>query len=138
MRLLQSLWLDLCKDGRGYHPVGRGIASSGGCPQLFHFRVEHIHRNLDWLALEPHLIAPSVRDLHIYARGTEEEVLLACCGLVRMGYRYLLTDQIYRIVDVERSPFVQACISTLLRDVGGMHVPSLGYCCALISDEAEQ
>jgi hypothetical protein len=89
LRRLKSLCASLT-DGRDYHAMGRGMASSGGCPELFQVRLQGLKGNVDWLSLEPSLMVPSVRDLYIGGRGTEEEALLLCCGLVQMGYRHRL------------------------------------------------
>jgi hypothetical protein len=87
---LRYLKAHLFTDGRDYHAVGRGMAASGGCPQLFHVNLAYTARNLDWIAYEPSLIVPSVRDLSIQGHGTEEEALLLCCGLVQMSPKHRL------------------------------------------------
>jgi hypothetical protein len=85
--------------------VGRGMAASGGCPELFTLAVWGAERNLEWLTYEPSLIVPSVRVLKLLdVCGTEEELLLLCCGLVQVGYKH--------------------CLQTLLRDTDGNIFPS--------------
>jgi hypothetical protein len=138
VRRLRSLWLDLCEHGRGYHATGRGTASSGECPQLFQFRVEHTHHQLDLLTLESHLVSPSVRDLSTVASGSEEEVWLFCCGLVRRGYRCLITSLLLPAVDLGRVEVVQEFIRTLLRDIGGMNVATLGVFAHILPDPTVQ
>jgi hypothetical protein len=85
---LRHLRLDLPADGRHGHDVGRGMAASGGCPELFQVRLQGLKINVDCIAYEPSLIVPSVRNLVVGGRGTEEEALLLCCGLVQAGYRH--------------------------------------------------
>jgi hypothetical protein len=76
LRRLRFFDLNLFPDGRDYHALGRGVAASGGCPELLEVTVLSLERNLDCLAYEPSLFVPSVRDLYIGGRGTEEEALL--------------------------------------------------------------
>jgi hypothetical protein len=92
LRRLKYLYLQLFPDGRGYQALGRGMAASGGCPDLFEVRVDGPETNLDLLTFEPSLIVPSVRRLTILDNwGTEQDkVLMLCCGLVQMGYKYHL------------------------------------------------
>jgi hypothetical protein len=97
LRRLSHLKLELPSGGRDCAAVGRGMAASGGCPELSAVGVWGVKKNLDWLTQEPSLIVPSVRKLILLeVCGTEEEALLLCCGLVQMGYKHrlyaLLTD----------------------------------------------
>jgi hypothetical protein len=95
LRRLSFLHLQF-KHGRDYHAVGRGMAASGGCPELFEVKLSGLQRTLHWLTFEPSLIVPSVRSLHLFCRcGTEEEALLLCCGLVQVGYKHRLTVDLY-------------------------------------------
>jgi hypothetical protein len=122
LRRLKVLHLDLQGDGDGrtYHAVGRGIAASGGCPELRYLRTAHVIRNMDWLIREPSLIVPSVRDLCLEdGRCTEDEALLLCCGLVQMGYKYRLNDGWLR--DPQLMPLrgpVLACVRAILQTAG--------------------
>jgi hypothetical protein len=91
LRRLRYLSLDLSEDGRDYHALGQGLAASGERPSLFFFGVHGVKRNIDWVTYEPSLIVPSVRSIEFGGnRGTEEEALLLCCGLVQMGYKHRL------------------------------------------------
>jgi hypothetical protein len=90
LRCLSSLLLqDLHRDGRAYHALARGVAASGGCPQLFDVYWSGVERNLHWLTAEPSLFVRSVRKVFIGgADCTEEEALLLCGGLVQTGYKH--------------------------------------------------
>jgi hypothetical protein len=107
---------NLC-DGRGYHAMARGLAASGGCPELFRLRHWGRASNIECLIHEPSLIMPSVRDLRVGSFFTEEEALLLCCGLVQVGYKY-------RFDDSERQPApghspldgaVRACMRAIMK-----------------------
>jgi hypothetical protein len=89
LRRLMYLSVSL-SDGQYYHAVGRGVAASGGCPELFEIHLKELKSNTHCLAYEPSLIVPSVRDLDITADDTEAEALLLCCGLVQTGYKHRL------------------------------------------------
>jgi hypothetical protein len=90
LRRLRYLELHRVLDCRAHHAVGRGVAASGGCPELVEVCLAtDIATNIGWLTHQPSLIVPSVRDLHIGAYCTMDEALLLCCGLVQAGYRYL-------------------------------------------------
>jgi hypothetical protein len=109
-------------DGRAYHAVGRGGAASGGCPELFTVEIGGLHKNVDWLTYEPSLIVPSVRDLSISGRGTEEEALLLCCGLVQMGCKHRLMN--LDLKGLQYSAFdgpICACMSAILGSGGVTH-----------------
>jgi hypothetical protein len=90
LRRLMYLKLGAFYSGRAYHAVGRGLAASGGCPELLRLEVVGLIREPEWLTYEPSLIVPSVRDVMIKGRCTEEEALLWCCGLVQAGYKHRL------------------------------------------------
>jgi hypothetical protein len=92
LRRLGYLQLNICKDGRDYHGVGRRMAASGGCRQLreVYLGKGGVKKNIDWLIYEPSLIMPSVCHLSIEGQYTDEEALLLCCGLVQMGYKHRL------------------------------------------------
>jgi hypothetical protein len=110
LRRLKYLRLRLRCDGRDYHAVARGMAASGGCPDLSEL-VLHVRKgNLDWLTVEPSLILPSVRDLTIYGPCTEDEALLLCCGLAKIGYRYRFDDRLK-----PASATVRACMRAILQ-----------------------
>jgi hypothetical protein len=121
LRNLRYLHVDLFTDGRDLRDVGQGMAASGGCPQLSEILLHHIESNLDCVAYKPSLIVPSVRDLSIWGCGTEEEVLLCCCGLVQMG-------PMHRLVKADLSDpraacldnTVHACVRAILESRGGM------------------
>jgi hypothetical protein len=88
---LRCLHLHFFTDGRDYTALARGMAASGGCPELFEVCVVELERNTDSLTSEPSLIGPSVRRLNLDdVRGTEEEALVLCCGLVQMDYKHHL------------------------------------------------
>jgi hypothetical protein len=119
LRRLRYLQLSLCRDGGGYHPLGRGLAASGGCPELFHVEVKAL-RNRDLLTCEPSLILPSVRDLSIIGYGLEEEeALLLCCGLVQVGYKHLLRIPLRGFGPPALTPSVIACMKAIVSG-GGM------------------
>jgi hypothetical protein len=80
LRRLRYLKLDILSDGRDYHAVGRGVAFSGGCPELFQLRLNGLEKNADWLTFKPTLIVPSVRNFQVTGLTTDEEALLLCCG----------------------------------------------------------
>jgi hypothetical protein len=120
LRRLRYLNLSLSNDGRAYHAVGRGMAASGGCPELFEVFITGPSKNLDCLTHEPSLIVPSVRELAIYANGTEEEALLLCCGLVQMGCTK------YRLTLDMRDQEITCCLGS--GPVCGPCVPWWGFC----------
>jgi hypothetical protein len=91
LRRLTYLFLCLFKDGLDYQAVGQGLAASGGCPPLYELHVLGIEQNMDCLIYEPDLIVSSVRDLHTGGQITDQEALMLCCGLVKMGYKHRLT-----------------------------------------------
>jgi hypothetical protein len=92
---LNYLSLRLSKDGRSYKAVGRGLAASGGCPRLSELHLGGVSENFNFLTLEPSLIVPSVRDLHLHLSCSQEDALLFCCGLVRFGYKHRLSHNLY-------------------------------------------
>jgi hypothetical protein len=119
LRRLRSLDLELFSDGRAYHAVGRGMAASGGCPELVGLHLKGLSSHIDWLTCEPSLIVPSVRRLWIDGRCTGEEALLWCCGLVQAGYKYRLSNC---LVDPDSGPFpwsLRACMRAIVCG-GGM------------------
>jgi hypothetical protein len=108
LRRLRHLELTLLfSDGRHCHAVARGLAASGGCPELLNVTVDRLGSSKGVLfTCEPSLIVPSVRDLTISGhRFEEEEALLLCCGLVQMGYKHLLRLRI-NLRGVEGSPLL--------------------------------
>jgi hypothetical protein len=96
LRRLRYLHLQL-KHGGDCAAVGRGMAASGGCPELFEVQVSDFQGYLDFelLTYEPSLIVPSVRSLNLVggACNAEEQLLLLCCGLVQLGYKHRLRVQ---------------------------------------------
>jgi hypothetical protein len=76
------------------------MACSGGFPELAYVHLGEILRNVDWLTFEPSLLVPSVREVSIRGRCTEEEALLLCayvdtphlcdCELVGLGLTRLV------------------------------------------------
>jgi hypothetical protein len=119
LRRLRYLFLSLSQDGRDLHAVGRGMADSGGCPELFWVQVHGLERNYDWLTFEPSLIAPSVRDLHIEGHSTEEEALVLCCALVQLGYKYRAGVDLRDFHDYPLVEFEECMLATLCG--GGMN-----------------
>jgi hypothetical protein len=95
LRRLRYLYLKLSTDGRAYAAMGRGLAASGGCPELFDLDVSGLERNLEGLTREPSLILPSVRNLLVCAtcsdEGADEEaaavVLWAGSGGLQISFR---------------------------------------------------
>jgi hypothetical protein len=109
LRRLKHLELvHLFADSRAYHALGRGLAASGGCPELFSVRIRGIRTSADWLSFEPSLIVPSVRDLQLY----EDESLLFCCGLVQLGYKYRVS------VSSDTDLPTLACMAAMLKRCG--------------------
>jgi hypothetical protein len=91
LRRLKYMTLKVSPDGRNYAAVARGLAASGGCPELFALQLWGIQCNIDWLIAKPSLLAlPSVRSLYIDRFGNKDEALLLCCGLVQAGFRNCL------------------------------------------------
>jgi hypothetical protein len=74
----------------------------------------HFARNVDWLTYEPSLIVPSVRNLFICGRSTEEEALLLCCGLVHMGYKHRFKEGLWGGHVSSRQGPVRACMKAIL------------------------
>jgi hypothetical protein len=119
MRRLTYLSLFLFEGGRSYHLVGRGVAASGGCPPLERLHLDGVRENLESLTYEPSLIVPSVRRLSVRGRATEEEALLMCCGLVRMGYKHRLADFFKNgFFFIGGSPAAKACMAAVLQSGG--------------------
>jgi hypothetical protein len=101
--------------------LGRGLAASGGCPELFEVEVRDVERHLDWLTCEPSasLTVPSVRNLHIIgACSTEEEALLLCCGLVQMGYKHRFYAPLADPENLLFPPSVIACLRAIVCGCG--------------------
>jgi hypothetical protein len=122
LRRLRYLEIEFLRSGREYHALGRGMAVSGGCPELFELCMESVERNLDMLTYEPSLIVPSVRDLTItsISHEEEEEGLLLCCGLVQLGYKHRV--DMHNVLDYHRArpcP-VEECMRAILCR-GGMN-----------------
>jgi hypothetical protein len=116
LRRLRVLELQMLCDGRGYHAMARGLAASGGCPELFTLSQIGHASNIECLTHEPSLIAPSVRDIKMGGFATEEEALLLCCGLVRMGYKYRFDEEECRLAPDYRplDGAVRACMRAIL------------------------
>jgi hypothetical protein len=113
LRRLKRLVLVLCGDGQDFHAIGRGLAASGGCPELVTVSVNIDGRHVEWLTYEPSVIVPSVRDLRIGGKCTEEEELLLCCSLVQSGYRFSFESTVEGPADSPLDPSVAACMLTL-------------------------
>jgi hypothetical protein len=79
-------------DGHAYHAVGRALAASGGCPSLSELRVLNSGlKNAQQLTHSPSIIVPSVRNLEMDVRCTDDELLMLCCALVvHRGYCHTL------------------------------------------------
>jgi hypothetical protein len=97
LRRLRTLSLSLFHDGRAYHALARGLAASGGCPELLDVELYEIRWNVEWLTYEPSLILPSVRHLDINPSTglTEEEELLLWCGVVQMRREHRLEARLW-------------------------------------------
>jgi hypothetical protein len=117
LRRLRYLKLDLFTDGRAYYAVGRGLAASEGSPKLATLKLLQLQINLDWVTYEPSLIVPSVRDLVIHGRCTEEEALLLCCGLVQAGYRSRICNDLHSSDD--RPSRFPSSVSACMRAIEG-------------------
>jgi hypothetical protein len=88
LRRLRSLHLGLPRDGKTCHRIARGLAASGGCPELLELKLGALSSDVELLTYEPSLIAPTVRDLRLGdVHCTDEEALLVCCGLAKLGYK---------------------------------------------------
>jgi hypothetical protein len=129
---LRYLTLDIVNDGRAYHAVGRGVAASGGCPQLYHVCLGEIRINLHWITSKPSLFVPSVREFEIEAGGCiGDEALLLCCGLVQTEYQYVVCMDFLEYTQDDKTPILLACMQAILR--GGCmrtHMsisPEVGY-----------
>jgi hypothetical protein len=121
LRRLSYFHLEVFKDGADCHAVGRGLAASGGCPELFELEVSGIEKNVERLTHEPSLIVPSVRSLSIMScLGTEEEMLLLCCGLVQVGYKHGLQMLLHGPGFKDLSSSLLACMRVIVRG-GGMN-----------------
>jgi hypothetical protein len=119
---LEILLFNQFGDGREYHAVGRGMAASGGCPELLKLDVHGLGKNVDWLTFEPSLIVSSVRNLTIAAVTDEEEALLVCCGLVETGYRFRFEDHLEGPLGTRFSEELRACMRAILQCRGGTNV----------------
>jgi hypothetical protein len=109
LRRLRYLELKLFDDGRAYHALGRGMADSGGCPELFEVNVAAVSKHFLSLTYEPSLIVPSVRDLQLDGSLTEDEVLLLCCWLVHAG-----PDELYNLVFSFKDYLPTDCVEAAL------------------------
>jgi hypothetical protein len=118
LQRLRCLDLELSKEGRDYKDIARGMAASGGCPELFELRVATLESHVGSFLSKPSLIVPSVRDLIILAIGTEEEALLLCCGLVQMGYKHRLRMGLRDRDGDELRYSAVACTRAILRGAG--------------------
>jgi hypothetical protein len=114
LRRLRYLHLSVSDDGRAYCAVGRGLAASGGCPELFELRVGSLARDMDFLTYEPSLILPSVRYLQIRGACSDNDLLLLCCGLVHMGYKHGLAE-LRGAGDYPLSVPLSACLRAILQ-----------------------
>jgi hypothetical protein len=113
---LRYLKLAVASDGRAYHALGRGMAASGGCPQLHHVCLFGLMKNVHWLTSTPNLFVPSVRELFIGANSCPgEEALLLCCGLVQTGYKHWVGMTFLYSPNGEYTPSVLDCMRAILR-----------------------
>jgi hypothetical protein len=121
LRRLRHLEVDGFHDERHYHAVGRGVAVSGGCPELYKVTVDRIESNGVLLTCEPSLIVPSVRDITISSYNFEEEeaLLLLCCGLVQIGYKHVLRVRLRGAKPQALPSSVSACMRAIVLG-GGM------------------
>jgi hypothetical protein len=101
------------------------VAASGGCPELFEVVLDRVPKNTDQLTLQPSLVVPSVRNVWIDARLTEEAALLLCCGLVQMGYKHGLTTHLQAPGGKYLSSSAYSCMRATLGG-GGMKAILLG------------
>jgi hypothetical protein len=117
LRHLRDLYLELLREGPECHAVGRGMAASGGCPELFRVQVDGFCAT-HWLTYEPSLIVPSVRDLSVYGISDigidEDDLLLLCCGLVQMGYKDFVRMDFLGGDDTFMTPYSKACLRAIL------------------------
>jgi hypothetical protein len=118
LRRLRYLHLHFLRDGGSYHALRRGMAASGGCPELFEVEVTGLTSNIDWVTYEPSLIVPSVRNLRVCGQATEEEALLLACGLVQMGYKHRFDDDLWGLPFLRHSGPVRACMRAILQSGG--------------------
>jgi hypothetical protein len=120
LRRLRYLNLELLRDGLEYRDLARGIAASGGCPELFELRIDFIEGHFGEFLDKPCLVVPSLRNLKIFTHSAEDEALLLCCGLVHMGYRHRLHLALSGPGDDNEDlpPSVLACIRAILRGAG--------------------
>jgi hypothetical protein len=115
LRRLRYLELDLFSNAQEYAAVGRGLAASGGCPELFELEVCGLEKNVNSLLLEPSLIVPSVRNLRIHGFCTNDEALLLCCGLVENGYQYRFEHGLSVHYGKDLSADTRACMRAILK-----------------------
>jgi hypothetical protein len=122
LRHLWGLGLAVFSNGQAYFAVGRGLADSGGCPELVGIHLQGLTRkSLDWLTYGSGFIVPSVRSLYIAGSCTGEEALLLCCGLLQMGYKtYAITNLRGRDGNDLPSSIV-GCMNALLSAANGMN-----------------
>jgi hypothetical protein len=87
LRCLRSLHLGL-RGGKACHRIARGLAASGGCPELLELELSQLSSEVELLTCEPSLIMPTLRDLRLGdVHCTEEAALLVCCGLAKLGFK---------------------------------------------------
>jgi hypothetical protein len=121
LRRLRYLHLGLPRGGKTCHRIARGVAASGGCPELLQLTLTQVSSDVELLTYEPSLIAPTVRDLRLGdVQCTEEEALLVCCGLAKLGYKLRFDEG--RLLGPQSSSdgeAARACMRAILR-VGGV------------------
>jgi hypothetical protein len=120
LRRLRYLYLGLFENAWDYTDVARGLAASGGCPELFQLRLMAIKSNFDLLPHEPSLILPSVRDLWLGGDCTNDDACLMWCALVQADYRYRLSTWLLKSRRPMDAP-VRACQLAILSR-GGINV----------------
>jgi hypothetical protein len=122
LRRLRDVNVDMLHDGRDFLALGRGVAASGGCPELFKMQIDSVKRRADLLTYKPSLIVPTLGRLHIKAECTEEEALVLCCGLVQVGYKHRFEeDDLRDSQSPDHKPFgepVRACLRAILETRG--------------------
>jgi hypothetical protein len=121
LRRLRYLDLNLFRHGRQYSALGRGMAASGGCPELFEVVVGGVTEAVDWLTFEPSMIGPSVRGLRISACTTDDEALLLCCGFVERGYRCRLEMDLTSDCGSRLSEDFRLCMRAILQCNSGLN-----------------
>jgi hypothetical protein len=119
LRRLRSLRLGLPRDGKTCHHIARGLAASGGCPELFELELGGVWGGAELLTYEPSLIVPTVRDLRLGGVVTDEDALLMCCGLAKLGRKLRVDKGRLLSSRYQWNDATGACMRAILR-IGGV------------------